>query len=119
MYSGNSPAVSSGTEPRRRSWFAKLLVFSACLTIATLCAVPLAGASGGSSAAPPSLTEPAMCAATRTALVELAQVEDYLTRLKNSFKNSITDALIVSYEHRMASINKTIDAEQFRLKCKL
>ena len=119
MYSDDSPAMSSGRDPRRRSWFAKLSAFSACLTIATLFAVPLAGASGGSSRAAPTLTEPAMCAATRTALVEVAKLENYLSLLRNSFKNGMTDALIISYDRQLVAINKTIDAEQFRIKCKL
>jgi hypothetical protein len=60
-----------------------------------------------------------MCAATRTALVEVAKLEDYLSLLRNSAKNAMTDALIVSYDRRLVAINKTIDAEQFRIKCKL
>jgi hypothetical protein len=119
MYSDHALAMSSGNEPRRRRWCAKLSAFLACVTIATLWAVPLAGASGGSNVAAPSLTEPSMCAATRTALVEIAKLEVYLTRLKNSFKNAMSDALIISYERQMAALNKTIDAEQFRIKCKL
>jgi hypothetical protein len=119
MYSDKSTTLSSGTAPRRRRWFTRLSVFSASVTIATLCAVPLAGASGGTLVAAPSTTEPSMCQATRDALVEVAQLETYLTRLKKSFKNGMTDALIISYEQQLKAVNKTIDAEQFRIKCKL